>query len=137
MGRLIFAPIAIAIASIYAASLVPGAEWKATHSFGLGGLFGDTVMGALLTVLPIGSHVALKLLSLLAALLMLASAAYVLGFTKAELVRGARLLMIGVVSLTAACGPARMVTAPLFFNSPANSKRSGRPLRAVKPITGG
>ncbi|MBJ6372870.1 DNA translocase FtsK [Sedimentitalea arenosa] len=97
LGRLIFAPIAIAIASIYAASLVPGAEWKATHSFGLGGLFGDTVMGALLTVLPIGSHVALKLLSLLAALLMLASAAYVLGFTKAELARGARLLMIGVV----------------------------------------
>ena len=53
MGRLIFAPIAVAVCSIHAATLVPGAEWKAVHSFGLGGLFGDTVMGALLTLLGV------------------------------------------------------------------------------------
>ena len=40
MGRLIFAPIAVAMGSIYAATLAPGAEWLQTHSFGLGGLFG-------------------------------------------------------------------------------------------------
>ena len=43
MGRAIFAPIAIALAAVYAATLVPGPTW--THAFGLGGLFGDTVLG--------------------------------------------------------------------------------------------
>ncbi len=33
----------------------PGRDWRATHSFGLGGLFGDTVWARLLTLLPIGS----------------------------------------------------------------------------------
>ena len=64
VARLIFAPIWIAVLSVYAATLVPGAEWRATHSFGLGGLFGDTVMGALLTLLPISSHFMVKLMSL-------------------------------------------------------------------------
>ncbi|SFT92471.1 DNA translocase FtsK [Sedimentitalea nanhaiensis] len=97
VGRLIFAPIAIAVASIYAATLVPDATWRATHSFGLGGLFGDTVMGALLTLLPIGSHLALKLLSLLTAVGMVVLAAFVLGFTRADIGRGIRATLIGLV----------------------------------------
>ncbi|MFC6636403.1 DNA translocase FtsK 4TM domain-containing protein [Sulfitobacter sediminilitoris] len=36
VGRLIFAPIALALGSIYAATLAPGPEWLQTHSFGLG-----------------------------------------------------------------------------------------------------
>ena len=67
IGRLIFAPIAIAFGSIYAATLTPAGNWLDTHSFGLGGLFGDTVMGALLTLLPIGSAVTVKVMSLLTA----------------------------------------------------------------------
>ena len=97
MNRLIFAPIAIALASVYAATLVPGAEWRATHSFGLGGLFGDTVMGALLTLLPFGSHLALKLSSLLLAVGMLALGAFVMGFTRVEISRGLRFAMIGLI----------------------------------------
>ena len=50
IGRMVFAVIAVAMASVFAATLVPGAGW--THSFGLGGLFGDTVLGALLGVMP-------------------------------------------------------------------------------------
>ena len=46
IGRMIFAVIGIAVASVFAATHVPGADW--THSFGLGGLFGDTIVGALL-----------------------------------------------------------------------------------------
>ena len=65
LGRLIFAPIAVAFGSIYAATLQPGAEWSATHGFGLGGLFGDTVMAFMLTALPIGSSFTVKLMSLL------------------------------------------------------------------------
>ncbi len=99
IARLIFAPIAISIASVYAATLIPGAEWRATHSFGLGGLFGDTVMGALLTLLPVGSHLAVKLTSLIMAGGMLALGAFVLGFTRAEMARGLRFALIGVIML--------------------------------------
>ena len=51
VGRLIFTPIAIALSSVYAASIVPINTWE--HSFGMGGLFGDTVVGSLLTFIPI------------------------------------------------------------------------------------
>ena len=40
LGRLIFAPIAVALVSVYASTATPGANW--TETFGLGGLFGDT-----------------------------------------------------------------------------------------------
>ncbi|MDK3071569.1 DNA translocase FtsK 4TM domain-containing protein [Sedimentitalea sp. JM2-8] len=102
IARLTFAPIAIALTSIYAATLVPGADWRSTHSFGLGGLFGDTVMGFLLTLVPIGSHLALKLMSFLTGLGMVALSAFVLGFTRAEIARGARMVLIGVIMSYAA-----------------------------------
>lgn len=97
VGRLIFAPIAIAVASIYAATLIPDAEWRATHSFGLGGLFGDTVMGALLTLLPIGSHLMVKLTSLVMAISMLGLGVFVFGFTRVEVSRGLKFTLIGVI----------------------------------------
>ena len=50
VGRVVFAVIAVAFASVYAATLVPGDAW--VHTFGLGGLFGDTVTGSLIGVLP-------------------------------------------------------------------------------------
>src|SRR6056297_280661 len=63
LSRLIFAPIWVALLALYASSLTPGAEWSAAHSFGLGGLFGDTVLGTILGVLPVGASLGLKLLS--------------------------------------------------------------------------
>ena len=97
LGRVVFAPFAIAILSIYCATLVPGPDWTATHSFGLGGLFGDTVLGAVLTLLPVGSHFAVKLTSLLAGVGMLMIYAFVLGFTGPELRRGLRYVIYGLV----------------------------------------
>ncbi|MEM6305783.1 MAG: DNA translocase FtsK 4TM domain-containing protein [Pseudomonadota bacterium] len=97
VGRLIFAPIAVALGSIYAATLAPGPEWLQTHSFGLGGLFGDTVMGVILNVLPIGSTFAVKLMSLLMAIGILLLGAFVLGFTRPELARIGRFLLVGVI----------------------------------------
>jgi S-DNA-T family DNA segregation ATPase FtsK/SpoIIIE len=97
MGRLIFAPIAVALGAIYAATLAPGAEWTEIHSFGLGGLFGDTVMGAILTILPIGSTFTVKLMSLLMGVSILIFGAFVLGFTKPELHRIGRFMLIGVI----------------------------------------
>src|SRR5690606_31765529 len=50
ISRAIFAPIAVAAISAYASTHAAPAGW--VHSFGLGGLFGDTVLGALLGILP-------------------------------------------------------------------------------------
>ena len=97
MGRLIFAPIAVALCSVYAASLVPGAVWKDTHHFGLGGVFGDMIMGMLLTAVPLGSAVGIKLASLVLAVGMLALGAFVLGFTRIELKRIGRFLLVGMI----------------------------------------
>ncbi|NOE28077.1 DNA translocase FtsK [Ruegeria sp. HKCCD6157] len=97
IARLIFAPIWIAVVSVYAATLVPDAGWRATHSYGLGGLFGDTVMGALLTLLPISSHFLVKLMSLAMAVGMIALGIFVLGFTKSDVKRGFRAFLLGLV----------------------------------------
>ena len=97
LGRLIFAPIAIAFGSIYAATLQPGPDWSATHGFGLGGLFGDTVMAFLLTALPIGSTFTVKLMSLVMGLGIVVFGAFVLGFTRVEVARVARFLLVGLV----------------------------------------
>ncbi|MDR5652409.1 DNA translocase FtsK [Ruixingdingia sedimenti] len=95
IGRLIFALIAIALASVYAATHVPGADWG--HSFGLGGLFGDTVLGALLGVAPVQATVGLKILSLLIALALVAMGLFVTGFDMPELRAVGRFLLVGLV----------------------------------------
>jgi len=95
LGRLIFAPIAIALLSVYASTHVPSAEW--THSFGLGGLFGDMVLGTLLGVVPFGAALGLKIMSLLMMVAVVAMSLFVLGFTVPELKRFARFLLVGVV----------------------------------------
>ncbi|MES2665361.1 MAG: DNA translocase FtsK [Pseudomonadota bacterium] len=95
VGRVIFAVIAVALASVYAATLVPGADWP--HSFGLGGLFGDTVLGAMLGVVPGGAGIGLKLLSLLSFAAMLGMMLYVTGFDLFELRTVLRFLLLGAV----------------------------------------
>ncbi|WP_238365651.1 DNA translocase FtsK [Mesobacterium pallidum] len=95
VSRLIFAPIAIALASVYASTLVPGDDW--THSFGLGGLFGDTVLGTFLNILPLGTAFGLKVVSFLMGVAILAVGAFVLGFTQHELKTIGRFLLIGII----------------------------------------
>jgi S-DNA-T family DNA segregation ATPase FtsK/SpoIIIE len=87
-ARIIFAPIAIALCSIYASTHVPGAGWG--HSFGLGGLFGDTVLGALLGMLPVSAAIGLRVAALVTAVAAVWMGAYVLGFTRAELLAAGR-----------------------------------------------
>ncbi|MGD9293775.1 MAG: DNA translocase FtsK [Roseobacter sp.] len=101
IGRLIFAPIAIAFGSVYAATLTPAGNWLDTHSFGLGGLFGDTVMGALLTLLPVGSAITVKVMSLLMAVGIVVFGGFVLGFTRSEVQRIGRFLAVGLVMIYA------------------------------------
>ena len=62
-------------------------------------MFGDTVMGALLTALPLGSHFAVKLTSLVMALATVAMGLFVLGFTRPELNRITRAVLVGIIMI--------------------------------------
>jgi DNA segregation ATPase FtsK/SpoIIIE, S-DNA-T family len=95
LGRAIFAPIAVALMSVYASTLVAGAGWG--HSFGLGGLFGDTILGALLGVLPVHAALGLKVLSLIVGAATLAMLALVLGFDRREMRLILRFLLVGTI----------------------------------------
>ena len=99
LGCLIFAPIWIALAAIYAAGVPESAGW--THSFGLGGLFGDMMMGSILTFLPIGATLGVKIAMFALGALVLVMGAFVLGFTMQELRAIARFLLVGVVMVYA------------------------------------
>ena len=100
LGRLVFAPIWIAALSVYAATLVPGAGW--THAFGLGGFFGDTALAAMLTAVPVGPGLGLRLVSAGMAAALVAMGAFVLGFSWRELRGVGRFLVLGIVVVYAA-----------------------------------
>ncbi|TCL00657.1 DNA translocase FtsK [Shimia isoporae] len=94
-SRIIFAPIMLALGAIYGSTMAPGESW--THDFGLGGLFGDTVTGFLLTVLPIGAQAGVKVLSLVTGVAFVAMALFTLGFTRGELQGFAHRIAVGLV----------------------------------------
>src|SRR6056297_493335 len=96
-GRLIFAPVWVAVLSLYCATLAPLDTWAAHHSFGLGGLFGDTVLGTLLGLLPVDAGLRLRLSTLGLGALMVVSGAFVLGLDGAELRRMVRFVLVGLV----------------------------------------
>ncbi len=100
LARIVFAVIAVALASAYAATLAAPATW--THAFGLGGLFGDTVAGALVGVIPGSLGFGLKLLSLLAFFGLVAMMLYVTGFNREELRGISRFLLTGAILLYSA-----------------------------------
>jgi S-DNA-T family DNA segregation ATPase FtsK/SpoIIIE len=95
VGRVVFAVIAVAFAAVHSATLVPGEAW--THTFGLGGLFGDTVLGSLIGIFPGTAGFGLKLLSLLTFAGLITMMLFVTGFDMAELRALRRFLMLGSV----------------------------------------
>ncbi len=99
LGRMFFIPVAIAIATVYTSTLLPGPRW--THSFGMGGLFGDTVAGAVLGLSPLPMALSLKALSAISGLATLAVGLFALGVDQGELRRFGRLLLIGLVMIYA------------------------------------
>ena len=95
LGRAIFAPISVALMSVYASTHLAGPDWA--HSFGLGGLFGDTVLGAILGLAPVSATLGLKILALFVFAAALAMALFVLGFDAAELRATGRFLLLGTI----------------------------------------
>jgi len=99
LGRVVFAPIAIALMSVYASTNVPSSAW--THSFGLGGMFGDTALAAVLGILPLTADLGLKVMAFLSGALMLGVGLFALGFTRPEIKSIARFLLLGLVVIYA------------------------------------
>jgi len=135
MSRVVFAVIAVALGSIYCATLVPGADWS--HSFGLGGLFGDTILGSLINIAPGGAATGLKLVSLIAAFAFIAMLLFVTGFDMPELVHVGRFLLMGLVvaysgvlSLLAK-GANGSVAAAMAFSEHRSARRSAAALAAA------
>jgi len=97
--RAIFLPVAVFAASVYASTLVPTASWA--HSFGLGGLLGDTALGALINLLPVRATEGIRLLALPIGAAAIAMFLYAAGCTMAELRRFGRFVVYGIVLLYA------------------------------------
>ncbi|MBK5934692.1 DNA translocase FtsK [Rhodovulum imhoffii] len=95
LGRMAFVPFAVLSASIYASTHVPPESW--TQSFGVGGLFGDTVLGAVLGLLPLSPVFGLKAVSVLTALATVALALLAMGVDRAEMKAFGRFLLVGAV----------------------------------------
>ncbi|MFB2530669.1 DNA translocase FtsK 4TM domain-containing protein [Paracoccus sp. p4-l81] len=94
--RAIFVPIWVAILSAYAASHLPPVGW--TQSFGMGGYFGDMLMGALIGMTPFSAAVGIKLLALILFVLVFAFGAFVLGFDRVEIATIRRFLVTGAIT---------------------------------------
>ncbi len=95
LSRSVFAPISIALIAVYAATH----SSSAPQSFG--GLFGDTLLAALIQIVPLGAALSLKLLSFGLFFASIALFLYVLGFTKEELSKITRFAILGLVALYA------------------------------------
>ena len=94
-SRIIFSPIVIAASSIFASTHAPGAGW--VHSFGLGGLFGDTTLAAILSVSPFDLAISVKVLSVILALVLVSLTSFVMGFGRHELRATAQFLLVSVI----------------------------------------
>jgi len=147
MARVVFAVIAVAFAAVHSATLVPGDGW--THTFGLGGLFGDTVLGSLIGVMPGSAGFGLRLLSLLTFAGLVVMMLYVTGFDMAELraIRG--FLLLGTLlcynALASALGHGARGAVQGAMSLQDRARAAAPPVtrdmpgvrRAVPPVTGG
>ncbi|MFK9428729.1 hypothetical protein ACJEJH_25580, partial [Escherichia coli] len=76
--------------------LLPGTGWE--QSYGLGGHFGDMIMGAMLNILPVKAQIGIRLAGLVMAVSVLAMTAFSLGFERSELMGLWRRFVIGLLT---------------------------------------
>ena len=91
----VFAILWIALVSVYAAGSSLPDDWQ--MRYGMGGIWGETSMGFLLSVLPINASMGVKLLQLVLGIGVLAMGVFVLGFTRDELSHFGRFLILATV----------------------------------------
>ncbi|MCC5991685.1 MAG: DNA translocase FtsK 4TM domain-containing protein [Rhodobacteraceae bacterium] len=99
LARMVMLPLGLAAASVWMASFVPGAAWALPY--GLGGIFGDTVLGAVVNALPMTPAAGVTLMSVLLLAVCMALWGYVLGVSLFELIRFGQFLLAGLVLIYA------------------------------------
>jgi S-DNA-T family DNA segregation ATPase FtsK/SpoIIIE len=95
LSRGLFFPIALAITAVWCASMVPTAGWDTLY--GMGGVFGDTVLGAVLNALPMSATAGVKLMGLVMLVATVAIWAFVLGVRRYEALRFMAFVLAGMV----------------------------------------
>jgi len=94
-SRIIFTPIAIAFLALFASTHAPTEGWS--HSFGLGGLFGDTALTTLLELMPVDVGIMLNLLTLIFGIVFVFMFGFVVGVSGGELRGIGRYLLVGFI----------------------------------------
>jgi S-DNA-T family DNA segregation ATPase FtsK/SpoIIIE len=95
LSRAVFVPIALAITAVWCATLVPGAGWDTIY--GLGGIFGDTVLAAVVNALPMSAGAGVTFMGVAMLFATLAIWAFVLGVDRFELLQYGRYVAAGMV----------------------------------------
>ncbi|MGV6839296.1 MAG: DNA translocase FtsK 4TM domain-containing protein [Planktomarina sp.] len=107
LSRAMYTPVVLLFASVYAATLLPSANW--VHSFSMGGRFGDTVLYLMLQVMPTSAQMGTKIISLVVGVSLVGLIAHVLGITFTELKR-ALFAVSGLVVFVIGFAKARLQT---------------------------
>jgi len=126
VSRIILAPFAIGVASVFAAAHAPLEGWM--HDYGLGGWFGDVVLGGLLSMVPVDLAVSLKSVTVLLAIAMVLTAAAALGATMGEAAFFGAVCVAGALALFRGVG--RGIGSALGF---AGAKSAAAAKAALTP----
>jgi len=93
--RVIFAPVAVAIAALFFSAHVPPADWG--HAYGLGGMLGDAGLKGILELMPMGLTSALMLATLVLAAVLVVLGLYALGVSRPEFQLAWQYFLAGLV----------------------------------------
>jgi len=94
-NRVVFLPILVALSSIFASGVPALSSWP--HSFGLGGLFGDTVFVSLISIMPNGMTIGSGSIIAIFGTISFIISLFVFGFDKRELKKISKLLLLSVL----------------------------------------
>jgi len=94
-NRVVFLPILVALSSIFASGVPALSSWP--HSFGLGGLFGDTIFASLISIMPNGMTFGSGFIIAVFGTISFIISLFVFGFDKRELKKISKLLLLAVL----------------------------------------
>ena len=95
LARGVFLPLALAFSAIWCATFVPSSGWQLPY--GMGGVFGDTILGAVVNALPASPAAGVTFMAIFMFAVCLVVWGFVLGVNAHELWRFSQFLVAGVI----------------------------------------
>jgi DNA segregation ATPase FtsK/SpoIIIE, S-DNA-T family len=95
LSRGVFLPLGLGVAAIWCATFVPSAGWLLPY--GMGGVFGDTILGAVVNALPTSPAAGVTFMAVFMFALTLVIWAFVLGVNAHEVWRFLQFMVAGVI----------------------------------------